>query len=302
MRPHEIPADLTRGPFTVATARAAGVSPKILRGRRFQSPHHGVHVLAATNGGEREAVAAALLVLPAGSLATGVTGLRLHGVEVGPPSPMRFVTTHARQVRRPGIKVTRVTRLPERWDDLAAIPEHCWLVAALELDLVELVTAADWLLRLRVTSRRALTAYVASSSSRGAAAARAAVEKIRDRVDSPRETRLRLCLVLAGLPTPECNPTIRGDGAYGRVDLVYLEFRILIEYEGDQHRTDRFQWNRDIDRQEGFTRDQWTLLRITAERARRPRWIVTRVYEMLREAGYAGPPPTFDEQWRRLFE
>ena len=35
------------------------------------------------------------------------------------------------------------------------------------------------------------------------------------------------------------------------MDLVYLEFRILIEYEGDQHRIDRFQWNRDIDRQEG---------------------------------------------------
>jgi hypothetical protein len=195
-----------------------------------------------------------------------------------------------------------VAVLPDPWDDITAVPEHCWLVAALELDLVDLVVAADWLLRLRVTNRRQLTAYVTDSSSRGAGAARAAVDLIRDRVDSPRETRLRLCLVLAGLPTPDCNPTIRGDGVYGRVDLVYLAFRILIEYEGDQHRIDRFQWNRDIDRQEGFTRARWTMLRITAERARRPRWIVNRVYEMLREAGYSGPPPRFDEQWRRLFE
>jgi hypothetical protein len=121
-------------------------------------------------------------------------------------------------------------------------------------------------------------------------------------VDSPRETWPRLCLVLAGLPAPECNPTIRGEGVSWRVDLVYQGFRILIEYEGDQHRLDQDQWNRDIERQEGFTRNQWALLRITAARARRPRWIVVRVYAMLQDAGYHGPPPVFDTRWRELFE
>jgi hypothetical protein len=60
------------------------------------------------------------------------------------------------------------------------------------------------------------------------------------------------------------------NGPIGRVDLVYLAFKIIIEYEGDQHRTDRGQWNRDIDRHEDFARDHWTLIRVTSERLRWP--------------------------------
>ena len=44
-------------------------------------------------------------------------------------------------------------------------------------------------------------------------------------------------------------------------------YRLIIEYQGDQHRTDRFQWNRDIDRQEFLARTHWTLIRVTSERA-----------------------------------
>jgi len=44
--------------------------------------------------------------------------------------------------------------------------------------------------------------------------------------------------VLAGLPVPECNLVIGDDdGPIGRVDLVYLAYKLIIEYEGDQHRT-----------------------------------------------------------------
>ncbi|HSU35126.1 MAG TPA: hypothetical protein VLJ88_05660 [Propionibacteriaceae bacterium] len=280
----------------------AGLSTKVLRGRRFTSPHRGVHLLATGNGDLRVAVDAARLGLPPGTLATGVTGLRLHGVEVGNLEPLHFVTTHPGPIRRPGLRVTRVSVLPEACNEVVAIPEHCWLVAALDLNLLDLVTAADWMLRLRLLNLRTLESYVATSRSRGAGTARHAVGLARERVDSPRETWLRLCLVLAGLPTPDCNPTIRGDGVASRVDLVYPGFRILIEYEGDHHRLDRDQWNRDIERQEGFARNQWALLRITSARARQPRWVVGRVYAMLQNAGYGGPPPIFDARWRELFE
>jgi hypothetical protein len=87
-----------------------------------------------------------------------------------------------------------------------------------------------------------------------------------------------------------------------RVDLVYLAFKIIIEYEGDQHRTDRGQWNRDIDRHEDFVRGHWTLIRVTSERLRWPRQVVRSVFEALRSAGYEGPEPTFDQAWSNLFE
>ena len=302
MRPTDLPPELTRGPFTVEAARRAGLSTKVLRGRRFTSPHRGVHRLATGDGDFRMAVHAARLVLPPGTLATGVTGLQLHGVEIGDVAPLHFVTTHPGPIRRPTLRVTRVSVLPEAWDEVVVVPEHCWLVAALDLNLLDLVIAADWLLRLRLLNLRTLESYVVASRSRGSGIARRAIGLVRERVDSPRETWLRLCLVLAGLPTPDCNPTIRGDGVSWRVDLVYRGFRIVIEYEGDQHRLDRDQWNLDIERQEGFTRNRWVLLRITAARARRPRWIVGRVYTMLRDAGYDGPPPVFDARWRELFE
>jgi hypothetical protein len=76
---------------------------------------------------------------------------------------------------------------------------------------------------------------------RGIVLARTALILVR-RVDSPRETWLRLCLVLAGLPMPECR-LIVGDnqGPIGRVDLVFLPYKLIIAHEGDQHRTDRHQ-------------------------------------------------------------
>jgi hypothetical protein len=114
-----------------------------------------------------------------------------------------------------------------------------------------------------------LQSAVQGHSGRGVVEARTAVTLVRERVDSPRESWLRLCLVLAGMPMPECNLII-GDhcGPIGRVDLVYIAYKLIIEYEGDQHRTDRNQWNRDIDRQEDFARDNWMLIRVTSERAR----------------------------------
>ncbi len=119
-------------------------------------------------------------------------------------------------------------------------------------------------------------------------------------MDSPRETRLRLSLVLAGLPTPRCNITLgTGDHAIGRVDLVYDDFMVILEYDGDQHRA---QWNLDLDRDDAFHDGGYVVIRVTSARMRRPRDVVRRVFTKLRERGYSGPPPVFDAEWCRLFE
>jgi hypothetical protein len=210
------------------------------------------------------------------------------------------VTTHPYPVRRRGLKVTRTKFMPDS-DDLVASPEHCWLHSAEELNLVELVAAADWLLRVNKTTLHRLRASVLSARPR--VIARNALDLVREHVDSPRESSLRLCLVLAGLPVPECNATI-GDQErpYGRVDLAYLAFKVIIEYEGDQHRTDRSQWNRDIERHEDFVGDGWVLIRVTSSRMRRPREVVLKVLAALRAGGYGGPEPVFSPDWRSLFE
>ena len=301
MRPTVIPQALNGQPFRTADAYALGVSLRTLQGARFRRIAKGVYVAATTPESHRIRVRGVMLALPPRTIATGVTGLQLYGVDIGTQLPMTFATTHPRQVRRRDLKVMRLKQLPPCRHGIAA-PEHCWLVAASSLNLLDLVTAGDSLLRLRRTTLARLQSAVQTYSGRGVVLARAAVRLVRERVDSPRESWLRLCLVLAGLPMPECNLIIRNDhGAIGRVDLVYLAYRLIIEYEGDQHRTDRHQWNRDIDRQEDFARDQWTLIRVTSERARWPRQMVRAVYQALRANGYDGPAPGFGELWVSLF-
>ncbi|GAA0991440.1 DUF559 domain-containing protein [Subtercola frigoramans] len=74
-----------------------------------------------------------------------------------------------------------------------------------------------------------------------------ALQLIRLGCASPMETRLRLLIVRAGLPEPQLNVDIldgRGDFvACG--DLYFPEQRVLVEYDGDQHRTDTKMYERD---------------------------------------------------------
>lgn len=52
------------------------------------------------------------------------------------------------------------------------------------------------------------------------------------------ETRLRLLLVLAGLPKPLVQPIIRDESGVflARVDLYYPNHRLVLEYDGALHR------------------------------------------------------------------
>ena len=164
----------------------------------------------------------------------GHWGLRVEtaGVMVGSPEPLCFVTTHPRQVRRQGVRVTRVTRLPAhtaRWPS----PNIAGWSPLGDLTLLDLVTAGDWLLRERLTTLPALRAYVGSTSIRGAWVPPGK----RSGWCGNASTRCArpgcgFALVFAGLPTPQCNPTVQGVRRNGRVDLTYFEYRVLLEYEG----------------------------------------------------------------------
>jgi hypothetical protein len=171
MQPLGIPAELAGQPFTVAAARAAGLTWKVLQGQRFISVGRGVYGRRDGDLSEASLIRGALLTLPPQTLVTGVSGLRLLGVMVGSPEPLCFVTIHPRQVRRQGVRVTRVTSLPANHGSVA-VAEHCWVAAARDLTLLDLVTAGDWLLRERLTTAAALQAYVASTSIRGVGSAR----------------------------------------------------------------------------------------------------------------------------------
>jgi len=81
-------------------------------------------------------------------------------------------------------------------------------------------------------------------------------------------------IVLAGLPEPECNYNVFDAGGrfLARGDLAYPAYKVLIEYQGDQHRTDRAQWRSDIRRVGRLEDNGWQVLQFLVARiARRVR-------------------------------
>lgn len=154
-------------------------------------------------------VVGALLVLPPGTVVTGVTGLHLWGVTIGDPDPVTFASTSSAGTRRSGVHVIRVHQLPAV-RGRRATPEACFAVASERLSLVDVVAAGNSLVQLGKTTVPALVASAATQQGRGCQRARSAAALVRTRVDSPRETRLRLCLVMAGLPEPTTNVEVGG--------------------------------------------------------------------------------------------
>ena len=64
--------------------------------------------------------------------------------------------------------------------------------------------------------------------------------------ESPRESRLRLLLIRAGLPRPETQIAFRDLRI--RVDMGWRRWQVAVEYDGAQHWTDPRQRSWDIDR------------------------------------------------------
>jgi len=85
-----------------------------------------------------------------------------------------------------------------------------------DLDLVDLVVLGDSLVRTGVATLDDLVAAAAAYRGRRARLARRAAAYVRQGVDSPMESRLRMLLVLAGLPEPVVNHALR-DETTGRV-------------------------------------------------------------------------------------
>jgi uncharacterized protein DUF559 len=85
--------------------------------------------------------------------------------------------------------------------------------------------------------------------------------------ESPRETWLRLLLIRAGFPTPQTQIPVHDE--YGQLvavlDMGWEAVKLAVEYDGDHHRTDRRQFNKDIRRAEALNDLGWINIRITAE-------------------------------------
>ena len=109
-------------------------------------------------------------------------------------------------------------------------------------------------------------------------------------------------LTFAGLPEPAVNRRLAlAEDRTLIGDLVYEEWRTVVEYEGSHHQEDRQQYVSDLGRYAVLRRHRIGYVQVTHEKLRHARTLVGEVHRELVSRGYDGPPPSFRGRWELLF-
>lgn len=289
--PTPLPNALAGRIFTVAEAEAHGVSRRVLQGRRIVRVYPGYYRFADSEVAFDVAVETALRVLPDDAALSHVTNLRWLGFEVRPAFPLHFAT--ARPLRRfhDDLVLHRYQgALSSRFVRGVPLlgPDRTFVDCGTLLSFKELVRVGDWLVAQKYTDPLTLRAYTLTSHLDGVQRARRAAELVREGVESPRETDVRLALVESGLAEPELNTDIvDDDGRFlARGDMVYRRWKVLVEYDGWQHERDAWQRQRDHLRREKLEAAGWLLIVVTTADMQAPKSVATRVARALVSRGY----------------
>ena len=265
-------------PFRTRDAPALGVTRGRLAGPGYRQLFRGIHVAAQVPDSVELRADAALLLCPAQAVLCGRTAALLRGLPVEDDGSIHvgLPADATRPDRRPGLCPHRDTPtvdvVPWGGRRLVGIPEM-FLGVAKECPqgregLVQVVVLGDALLRHRWCAAEDIEAHLWHCDGRpGVVLARKARPLLRPRVDSPMETRTRLVLVLGGLPCPETGLEVYDEWGewIGRPDLAYPELRVALQYEGDDHRTNRRRWREDVRRDEVLQEHGWYVMRIVAD-------------------------------------
>jgi very-short-patch-repair endonuclease len=181
-------------------------------------------------------------------------------------------------------------------------PSQTFLDLGGELGLVDLVVLGDSLVKAALVTPEQLVAAATTFRGRGQRLLRRAASLVRREVDSPMESRLRMLMVLAGLPEPTVNHTIRrqnGSVRY-RFDLSYPDFRLVVEYDGRQHAESDRQWDGDIDRREWMDAEGWRIVVVRSKDLyNTPGQTLQRIISAMRDKGMA--VPRLSDEWRLHF-
>ena len=212
---------------------------------------------------------AAKLRLPDAAVFTGPTAAWLHGLDIAPCSPIEAVVPSTSHILRlVGVVVRRCSIPTAEMSVRRGLPATSAVRTiadlACRLPLTDAVGLLDAALHGRLVNSGLLRDWASAHTGyRGIRRLKRALDLADPAAESVMETRLRLLLVLAGLPHPRSQVSLRDDfGLFlARPDLYYPDARLAIEYDGAKHRESLAADNR---RQNRLIDAGYRLLRFTA--------------------------------------
>ena len=283
------------GPVTRSGARAAGIGDEQLRHPGVARLSRDTYLPRALLADVDARLAAVLLTLPEGAVASHRTAAALWGLEIPlqDPADRRIDVTVPCASRAESRRDRRVFRCDLSSDETTqrrllpvTTPARTWRDLAAVLERPALLAVTDQLLVRRCTRDELEDQLTARPRGRGCARAREVLPLADRRAESPMESVLRWLLHEAGLPAPVLQHQLH-DGAgrfLGRGDLVWPYHRVLVEFDGDVHR-DRDVFVKDLRRQNGLVGDGWVVLRYSSADVRgRPEQVVAEIRRALRRA------------------
>lgn len=302
-------------PFTTRQGFDYGLTRGQLYGPAFRTIFRGVLISAAIPDTVVVRARAAKLLLPPQAVFSHQTGGRLLG---GPVPDSAFIHAsiagHVRsQVR--DLKLHRYTYEPDaswRHGLLVTTPPQTFIHLALTIDPIHVVAFGDNMIRRECMTVDHLHNYLDDWKGQGKEQALWAAHFLREGVDSPPESHLRMLFVLAGLPEPEVNSvTYLEEGRLQR--RIELAFRnapkrardgkrhLGFEYDSrDWHSSDE-QKQHDLERRGALADDGWFISVITgADLYRNTEACLTAARDLMREFGLKVPAQLSDD-WRRHF-
>jgi hypothetical protein len=270
-----VPSSLSYAPFRGSVAVADGLlTHRQLGGATWRRLFRDVYICAEAPLDHLTWCQAAALLLPAGAALSHASAALLYGADVlSPGHPVEATAPASLGVRsQTGLRIVR-SPLPvaDTWRVAGDLPVRTAFDLARRPDLVSAVVGVDALLYRRAVKPAELAQYVAAHAGwNGIRGARRAVELARADVESPMESRVRLRIVLSGLPEPVVQYDVRDrSGRFvARLDLAYPLSRVGIEYDGDHHR-ERATFRFDAVRANRLRLLGWTVLHFNADEIRR---------------------------------
>jgi hypothetical protein len=259
-------------PFLGSEAIAAGaLTPYELR-TRFLAVHQDVYVPRGTELTAVVRAKASWLRSRRRGILAGFSASAIYGTRwIDPALPAEIIDSNRRP--SPGVQVWEERIEP---DEIAivdgmrvTIPARTALDLARRRRLGVAVAAIDALaqaVELKPADIELLAGRYAGR--RGIKAARAAIELIDGGAQSPKETWLRLLLETSGFPRPQTQIVVRNEWGWPEayLDMGWEDIKVAVEYDGDQHRSSRAQYVKDIRRIEMLERRYgWIVVRVVAE-------------------------------------